>query len=84
MQRIGGRALTGRAIIEMTMLHVNGLPSSDLGSELVKKLPNQFPGRSVLENSIRVRRAVWGSQAATGKEYPTLSNCSTLAGPTGH
>lgn len=74
MQRIAGRALTGKATIEMTMLHVNGLQSLDLGSELVKTLPSEVPGRSVFENSIRVRRAVWGSQAAMGKECPTLSS----------
>lgn len=72
MPRIAGRALTGKATIEMTMLHVNGLQSLEFGSELVKTLPSEVPGRSVFEYSIRVRRAVWGSQAAMGKEYPTL------------
>ena len=35
IQRIAGRPLVGKATIEMTMLHVNGLQDKDLGAELV-------------------------------------------------
>lgn len=67
-----GRALVGKATIEMTMLRVNGLKDIHLGSELVKRLPSAVTGRFEFENAIRVRRAVWGSKAAMGKEYPAL------------
>ncbi len=63
----------GKVTIEMTMLHVNGLQDKDLGAELVQTLPRDVPGRSLFVNSIKVRSAVWGSQAAMGKEYPTIS-----------
>ena len=72
MQRVVGRALVGKATIEMTMLRVNGLKDIHLGSELVKRLPSAVTGRFEFENAIRVRRAVWGSKAAMGKEYPAL------------
>ena len=68
-----GRPLAGKATIEMTMLHVNGLQDIDLGAELVQTLPSNVPGRSVFVNSIKIRRAVWGSKAAMGKEYPAIS-----------
>lgn len=72
MQRVVGKALVGKATIEMTMLRVNGLKDTHLGSKLVKRLPSAVTGRFEFENAIRVRRAVWGSKAAMGKEYPAL------------
>lgn len=41
--------------------------------ELVKTMPSSTMGRSVLENGIKVRRAVWGIACSMGKNYPTLS-----------
>ncbi|KAL0023253.1 hypothetical protein WJX77_000286 [Trebouxia sp. C0004] len=73
IQRIAGRPLMGKATIEMTTLHVNGLQDKDLGVELVQTLPSDVPGRSLFVKSIKVRRAVWGSQATMGKEYPAIS-----------
>lgn len=73
IQRIAGRPLMGKATIEMTMLHVNGLQDKDLGAELVQTLPSDVPGRTLFVDSIKVRRAVWGSQATMGKEYPAIS-----------
>ena len=55
----------------MTMLRVNGLQEVD--SELAKKTPGCTLGRSVFENDIVIRRAVWSSKSIMGKAYPTLS-----------
>ena len=72
MQGLAGRALAGKATIQMTMLKVNGLQNKDVGSEVIKKVPSAVTGRYVFENPMRVRRAVWGSTADMGKEYTTL------------
>lgn len=73
IQRIVGWPLMGKDTIEVTVLHC--LHDKHLGAELVQKLPSEVPGRALFVNSLKVRRALWGSQAAMGKRVPSYLSC---------